>query len=95
MARVDEIADGVFRLNTPVSADLDVSFFLVRDDQPALIGTGLRASFDDTYAALRRLVRPSQLRYVVVPHVESDQTGALLVNEKPKSPRRAGHSQYQ
>ena len=46
MTNVTEIAPDIFRINTFVpEANLGFSQFLVRDDEPLLFHTGMRASF--------------------------------------------------
>ncbi|MFC5994582.1 hypothetical protein ACFQE5_10210 [Pseudonocardia hispaniensis] len=79
MATVDEIAPEIFRIDlgaTPGSP-VTTSFFLIRDDQPTLIETGYRKTFDDAWDAVSRLLDPVALRYIVVPHLEGDESGAL------------------
>lgn len=79
MAAVDEIAADIFRINVVTAAELDftTSFFLIRDEAPTLVETGFRRAFDETFRAVAELIDPATLRYVVVPHFEGDESGAL------------------
>lgn len=77
-AFVSEIAADTYRITTyhePWRST--VNQYLVVDDEPTLISTGLRERFEDTWAGLSQLIDPSRLRYVVVPHFEADECGAL------------------
>ena len=79
---IDEIAAGIYRINTGVSA-IDVpggfSFnqYLVTDAQPLLFHTGLRGIFDATRAAIETVMPVRRLRYLAVSHFEADECGAL------------------
>ena len=79
MATVDEIAPDIFRINLGAMPGdpITTSFFLIRDEQPTLIETGYRKTFDEGWDAVSRLLDPTTLRYVVVPHFEGDESGAL------------------
>ncbi|WP_431045018.1 hypothetical protein ACQUSR_25905 [Streptomyces sp. P1-3] len=79
MAAVDEISPDVYRVNVMTDPDLDftTSFFLIRDEAPTLVETGFRRAFDETYRAVSELIDPATLRYLVVPHFEGDESGAL------------------
>lgn len=76
--RIDEIAADIYRINVELPArPVTYSFFLIRDEAPTLVETGFRAAFPETIEALATLVDVRELRYVVVPHLESDECGAL------------------
>jgi flavorubredoxin len=79
MASVDEIAPDIFRISLGAMPGdpITTSFFLIRDEQPTLVETGYRKTFDDAWEAVSRLLDPTTLRYVVVPHLEGDESGAL------------------
>ena len=77
-AFVSEIAADTYRITTyhePWRST--VNQYLVVDDEPTLISTGLRERFEDTWAGLAQVIDPARLRYVVVPHFEADECGAL------------------
>jgi flavorubredoxin len=76
--RIDEIADGIFRLSTFVpDANLPFNQFLVRGDEPLLFHTGMRALFPLVSDAVNRVVPIEQLRWVTFGHVEADECGAM------------------
>lgn len=77
-ASVTEIADNVFRISVlPEGSPLDFGCFLIRDDEPAMVATGLPGLFDLNVEAVRRLVNPVSLRHILVPHFEMDECGSL------------------
>ena len=79
MARIDEIVDGIYRISTTFSGDYDFQFnqFLIDDERPALIHTGMYAMYDDVRAAVAEVVDPAKLEYVVLLHFESDECGGM------------------
>ncbi len=42
-----------------------------------MIETGLRGLYDLVHGAVRRLIDPAKLRYLVIPHFEMDECGSL------------------
>src|SRR6185295_5423816 len=78
--RVDEIADGIYRISTPsevVPGGFTFNQFLIDDDEPLLFHTGLRNSFPVVKEAIGRVMPIEKLRYVSFSHVEADECGAL------------------
>jgi flavorubredoxin len=78
--RVDEIADGIYRISTPstvVPGGFTFNQFLIRDDEPLLFHTGLRALFPAVKEAIGRVIPVETLRYVAFSHVEADECGTL------------------
>lgn len=81
--RVDEIADHIFRICTPVpaSAALPTGFtfnqYLVVDDEPLLFHTGPRRMFPLTREAMAKVMPVEKLRWVSFSHFEADECGAL------------------
>ncbi|MDA1326548.1 MAG: FprA family A-type flavoprotein [Proteobacteria bacterium] len=80
---IDEIADGIYRISTPVppSEDLPPGFtfnqYLIVDDNPLLYHTGLRQMFPLTSQAIASVMPIDKLRYIGFSHVEADECGAL------------------
>ncbi len=80
---VDEIADGIYRISTPVppSEDLPPGFtfnqYLIVDDDPLLYHTGLRQMFPLTCQAVASVMPVEKLRHIAFSHVEADECGAL------------------
>jgi flavorubredoxin len=78
--KVDEIADGIYRISTPVDAvpgGFTFNQFLIEDDEPLLFHTGLRNLFPAVREAVARVVPVERLRYIAFSHVEADECGAL------------------
>jgi flavorubredoxin len=80
--RINEIADGIFRLSTFVPdiappAGFTFNQFLVRGDEPLLFHTGLRKMFPLTRDAVSRLMPPDRLRWIAYGHFEADECGAM------------------
>lgn len=78
MTQVSEIAPDIFRISTFVP-DFDLQFnqFLIRDDEPLLFHTGLRAIFPAVVDAVGALIQPGRLRWIGFSHVEADECGSL------------------
>lgn len=78
MTAIDEIAPDVFRLSVYVP-DFDMQFnhFLVRDEEPLLFHTGLKAMFPMLHEAVSKLIDPAELKHIAWSHFESDECGAL------------------
>ena len=80
--RVDEIADGIFRLSTLVPdiappAGFSFNQFLITGDEPLLFHAGPRAMFPLVSEALGTIIPPESLRWIMFGHVESDECGAM------------------
>lgn len=77
-ATVSEIARDIFRLCVYVPEfNLQFSSFLVRDSEPLLFHAGMRRFFPDLRAAVAKLIRLQDLRWISWSHFESDECGAL------------------
>jgi len=79
---VHEIADGIFRINTPVTLPGDAGAFsfnqyLILDDEPLLFHTGLRQLFPLVQEAVAHVMPVARLRHVAFSHVEADECGSL------------------
>lgn len=79
---VDEIADGVYRISTPVPPSavpggFSFNQYLVLDDAPLLFHTGPRRLFPLTRQAVAHVMPVERLRYIAFSHFEADECGAL------------------
>jgi flavorubredoxin len=79
---IAEIADGLFRISTPVSPDVipggfTFNRFLLVDDDPLLFHTGPRRLFSLTRDGVRHVLPLERLRWIAFSHVEADECGAL------------------
>jgi flavorubredoxin len=75
---VAEIAPGIHRVSAyhePWRSS--VNQFLLAGDEPLLISTGMRGSFEETWSAIGQVLDPTTLRTIVVLHFEADECGAL------------------
>lgn len=78
MTTITEIAPDTFRINTFIpEANLGFSQFLVRDEEPLLYHTGMKALFPTVREAVSKLIDPATLRWVGFSHFEADECGAL------------------
>jgi flavorubredoxin len=80
MTRVDEVADGIYRINTAVEVPVGAFSFnqyLIVDENPLLFHTGQRSLFPSVSEAVARVIPITRLRYVGFSHYESDECGAL------------------
>lgn len=80
--KVDEIADGIYRLSTFVPdiappAGFTFNQFLVLGDEPLMFHTGLRKMFALNRDALSRILPPERLRWIAYGHFEADECGAM------------------
>lgn len=75
---VTEIATGVFRIST-FSPEFGIQFnqFLVKDDEPFLMHTGMRKMFAATREGVAQVLDPATVRWIGFSHFESDECGAL------------------
>ena len=75
---ISEIAPDVYRISTFVP-DYHIEFnqFLIKDEQPFLMHTGLRRMFDVTREAVAKIINPTDLRWIGYSHFEPDECGAL------------------
>jgi flavorubredoxin len=78
MTRIDEIADGIFRISTHVS-DFNLQFnqFLIKDDEPLLFETGMKQLFPQVREAVAKIIDPASLRHISFSHFEPDECGSL------------------
>lgn len=78
---VHEIAAGIYRISTPISAipgGFTFNQILVVDDAPLLFHTGLRQIFPLVHEAVAHVLGDAaKLRYLGFSHFESDECGAL------------------
>ena len=78
--RVDEVADGIYRIGTPfpgVPGGFSFNQYLLADDEPLLFHTGPRTIFPLVAEAIRSVLPPERLRFVGYSHFESDECGAM------------------
>jgi flavorubredoxin len=79
---IDEVADGIYRVSTPVTitggpGGFTFNQYLVVDEEPLLFHTGPRRMFPVVREAVSRVLAPERLRYIGLSHFEADECGAL------------------
>jgi flavorubredoxin len=76
--RVDEIADGIYRISTFVpEIKLQFNQFLVKDEEPLLFETGMKQMFPLVRDAVSKVLDPASIRTVSFSHYEPDECGSL------------------
>ena len=80
--KVDEIADGIYRLSTwipDVAPPAGFSFnqFLIDAEEPLLFHTGMRGLYPLVSEAVGRIVPIERLRWITFGHYEADESGAM------------------
>ncbi len=78
---VHEVAEGIYRINTPVRIEGAGGFsfnqYLIVDDESLLFHTGPRKMFPLVREAVASVVPVERLRYIAFSHVEADECGSL------------------
>lgn len=76
---INEVADGIYRINTPVDIVGGFSFnqYLVVDDAPLVFHTGPRKMFPLVSEAIASVIPLQDLRYISFSHFEADECGGL------------------
>jgi flavorubredoxin len=75
---VTEIAPDLYRISIYVpEIDLQFNQFLVKDDEPLLFHTGMKAKFPLVRDAVASVIDPSSIRWIGFSHFEADECGSL------------------
>jgi flavorubredoxin len=78
---VHEVADGIYRINTPVLIEGEGGFsfnqYLLVDDEPLVFHTGPRKMFPLVREAVASVLPVERIRYIAFSHVEADECGSL------------------
>lgn len=78
---IQEVADGIYRINTPVAVPggdpFNFNQYLVLDDQPMLYHMGQKQLFPLVREAIDHVMPAAKLRYLAFSHFEADECGAL------------------
>src|SRR6185312_3355940 len=89
---IQEIADGIYRINTPITmpggpGHFSFNQYLIVDDAPMLFHTGMRQLFPLVQEAISAVIPLQSLRYAALSHFESDECGALnlFLNAAPQA----------
>jgi flavorubredoxin len=78
---VHEVADGIYRINTPIAipgaGEFSFNQYLIVDDESLLFHTGLRKMFPLVREAVASVIPVERLRHISFSHVEADECGSL------------------
>ena len=77
---IQEISDGIYRINTPVKLPVGAFSFnqyLILDDKPMPFHTGPRRMFPLVQEAIAGVMPPERLKYIGFSHFEADECGSL------------------
>ena len=78
MPDITEIAPDVYRICTFFpEINLQFNQFLIKDEEPLLFHTGMKALFPVVRDAVATLIDPSTLRWISFSHFEADECGSL------------------
>ena len=80
MAQIDQIVDGIYRISTPPDGEVaPITFnqFLIEDEAPVLLHTGVHQAYDGIHKAISEVLDPATLAYVVLLHFEGDECGGM------------------
>jgi flavorubredoxin len=80
MARIDQITDGIYRISTTTENDgfaFQFNQFLIDDERPALIHTGMHGMYEGVRDAVAEVLDPGSLGYVILLHFEADECGGM------------------
>src|SRR3954447_3495640 len=78
--RVDEIANGIYRICTPldvIPGGFTFNSYLIADEEPLLFHTGYKKLFPVTVEAIGKILPVQKLRWAGGSHFEGDEFGAL------------------
>lgn len=75
---IAEIAPDLYRISTYIpEIDLQFNQFLVKDDEPLLFHTGMKALFPVVRDEVASIIDPSRIRWIGFSHFEADECGSL------------------
>ena len=84
-AEISEIKDGIYRISGFVGDEISYNQFLIDDDQPTLIHTGLFGRYDKIEEKVKEVIPLEKLTYVAFLHFESDEWGGMEFLKAPKA----------
>jgi len=78
LAQIDEIAENIFRISTFVEPfNLSFNQFLIKDVEPLLYHTGMKAILPSTLEGVKQVMDPKELKWIGFSHFEPDECGTL------------------
>ena len=86
--RIDQIVGGIYRISTwQEPYGITFNQFLIDDERPTLIHTGMRDLHDVIRKTIREVLDPAKLAHVILLHWEGDENGGMnqFMKEAPRS----------
>ena len=86
--RIDQIVGGIYRISTwQEPYGITFNQFLIDDERPALIHTGMHHLHSAIRNSVREVLDPAKLAYVILLHWEGDENGGMeqFMKEAPNS----------
>ena len=76
--RIDEIVDGIYRISTwQEPYGITFNQFLIADERPALIHTGMHHLYESIRRAIGEVLDPIKLSCIIQLHREGDENGGM------------------
>ena len=86
--RIDQIVGGIYRIATwQEPYGITFNQFLIDDERPTLIHTGMHGLYDDIRKAVTEVLDPSRLTNIILLHWEGDENGGMtrFMHDAPQS----------
>src|SRR5436190_13735050 len=76
--RIDEIVSGIYRISSwQEPYGITFNQFLIADERPALIHTGMHHLYDRVRDAIAKVLDPAKLSCIILLHWEGDENGGM------------------
>ncbi|HJT81540.1 MAG TPA: hypothetical protein VJ719_10115 [Chthoniobacterales bacterium] len=86
--RIDQIVGGIYRIATWQDRyGITFNQFLIDDEQPTLIHTGMHGLYDGIRKAVTEVLDPARLKNIILLHWEGDENGGMtrFMHDAPSS----------
>jgi flavorubredoxin len=78
LSEINEIVGGIYRISSfEPRSGLTYNQFLINDDRPALIHTGMHHAYEGVRQAVGEVIDPARIEYVALLHFEADECGGM------------------
>ena len=86
--RIDQIVGGIYRISTWQDPyGITFNQFLIDDERPTLIHTGMHGLYDGIRQAISQVLDPARLASIILLHWEGDENGGMsrFMHDAPQS----------
>src|SRR5436190_13887067 len=86
--RIDQITGGIYRISSwQEPYGITFNQFLIDDERPTLIHTGMHGLYHDIRQAISEVLDPARLTNIVLLHWEGDENGGMsrFMHDAPQS----------